>query len=187
MSCNDVTSEAHFRQCAWSAQLVVLSAVCLLAGASTVCGGRWRCDVSAEHRDPEQRCLQNRSSAKPGKLSCGLRAVYRTCSHLAHASLGQAAHACTSASTPGTTLRSGPRASTSSWSANPATIVAPGVIDGGMHLRRGIHLAVIGTARLRDGLRSGTFTIFSHLGNGVKGKSKFSGQWNCGTPPATTH
>ena len=56
-----------------------------------------------------------------------------------------------------------------------------GVIDGGMHLRRGTHLAVIGTARLRDGLRSGTFTIFSHLGNGVKGKSKFSGQWNCGT------
>ena len=61
------------------------------------------------------------------------------------------------------------------------------VIDGGMHLRRGMHLPVIGTARLRDGLRSGTFTIFSHLGNGVKGKSKFSGHWTCGTPPATRH
>ena len=62
-----------------------------------------------------------------------------------------------------------------------------GVIDGGLQLRLDMHMAVTGTARLRDGLRSGTFTIFSHLGSGVKGKSKYTGQWTCGTPLAPKH
>jgi hypothetical protein len=59
-----------------------------------------------------------------------------------------------------------------------------GVIDGGLQLRLDMHMAVIGTARLLDGMRSGTFTIFSHLGDGVKGKSKYTGHWTCGTPLA---
>jgi hypothetical protein len=57
------------------------------------------------------------------------------------------------------------------------------VIDGGLRLPN-MQLAIIGTARLRDGLRSGTFTIFSHVGNGVKGTIKYTGQWTCGTPLA---
>jgi hypothetical protein len=62
-----------------------------------------------------------------------------------------------------------------------------GVIDGGLQLRLDMNMPVIGTARLRDGLRSGTFTIFSHVGGGLKGKSKYTGQWTCGTPLTPKH
>ena len=53
-----------------------------------------------------------------------------------------------------------------------------GVIDGGLQLTLGMNIAIIGTARLRDGLRSSTCTIR----NGSKGKIKYAGQWTCGTP-----
>ena len=58
-----------------------------------------------------------------------------------------------------------------------------GVIDGGLQLNLGMNIAIIGTARLRDGLRSGTFTIR----NGLKGKSKYIGQSTCGTPLVPKH
>ena len=57
------------------------------------------------------------------------------------------------------------------------------VVDGGLQLTLGTNIAIIGTARLRDGLRSGTFTIR----NGLKGKLKYTGQWTCGTPLVPKH
>ena len=56
------------------------------------------------------------------------------------------------------------------------------IIDGGLRfLHPNTHLSVLGTALLRDGLKSGTFTIVDHLGGGVTGKAVFTGQWDCGT------
>ncbi len=40
--------------------------------------------------------------------------------------------------------------------------------------------ALVGTARLTDGLRRGTFTVVEHLGAGVTGTRTFTGSWNCG-------
>lgn len=39
--------------------------------------------------------------------------------------------------------------------------------------------ALVGTARLTDGFRRGTFTVVEHLGAGTTGKTAFTGSWNC--------
>lgn len=56
-------------------------------------------------------------------------------------------------------------------------------IDDGVFrlLRPKREYAVLGTAVVRDGSRSGTFTVVEHLGAGVKGKTVATGQWDCGT------
>jgi hypothetical protein len=49
------------------------------------------------------------------------------------------------------------------------------IVDGGLRLLRPhTHVTTRGTAILRDGLKSGTFTIV------VKGKNVTTGQWDCG-------
>jgi hypothetical protein len=54
------------------------------------------------------------------------------------------------------------------------------IFDGSVALSRAdVNVALIGTARLTDGFRRGTFSVAVHVGNGVPGTRAFSGHWNC--------
>ena len=55
------------------------------------------------------------------------------------------------------------------------------IIDGGMTVTPDIGgMAIVGSARVyNNGVRSGSFTIFQHLGDGVRGPRQFTGYWNC--------
>ncbi len=54
------------------------------------------------------------------------------------------------------------------------------VVDGGLVLASGVHATVVGTARVKAGLRRGTFSVFGHIGNGKTDGRKFTGSWRCG-------
>ena len=54
------------------------------------------------------------------------------------------------------------------------------VIDGGLDLAAGVHAAILGKAQVKAGLRSGTFSVFAHIGNGKSDGRKFTGSWQCG-------
>ena len=54
------------------------------------------------------------------------------------------------------------------------------VIDGGLDLSAGVHSAILGKAQVKAGLRSGTFSVFAHIGNGKSDGRKFTGSWQCG-------
>ena len=54
------------------------------------------------------------------------------------------------------------------------------VIDGRLDLAAGVHAPILGKAHVKAGLRSGTFSVFAHIGNGKSDGRKFTGSWNCG-------
>ena len=145
--------------------------------------------MSRVRRAPRFRAafFQSRSSAKPGKLWCGLRRGVSNVLTPSACFIGVSGARLYFGQYPWDTAPERPSSLYLVVERERGDHSRAAVIDGGMHLRRGMHLPVIGTARLRDGLRSGTFTIFSHVGNGVKGKNKYTGRWTCGTPLAPKH
>jgi hypothetical protein len=54
------------------------------------------------------------------------------------------------------------------------------VVDGGLDLASGVHVTVLGKAKVKAGLRRGTFSVFAHIGNGTSDGRKFTGSWRCG-------
>jgi hypothetical protein len=55
------------------------------------------------------------------------------------------------------------------------------IIDGVLRLAPKADIAVLGTAHVQVGpAKRGTFVLFKHLGNGVLGKARYTGSWNCG-------
>ena len=164
---------------------VALTAICLPLGASAVAanGDAWRC--------PPSTTIPSTVSAETGSvlLVCKPgRAVVRTANGVAHTLTPSA---CFIGAT-GARLHFG----SYPWSKNsnrsqtlyivverrPNSPTRADITDGGVRLLRpNTHLAVLGTALLRDGLKRGTFTILDHLGGGMKGKIVLTGQWDCGT------
>jgi hypothetical protein len=172
------------------APVLTVVAACLLLGASTV-----RADGGAATCQPGTKIPSGVAAGlgevllvcKPGK------AVVRTASGVSHVLTPSAcfigAHGARLyfGPYPWNTASKRPKGLYLVVEREPADQSLAGVIDGGLQLHLDMHTTVIGTARLRDGLRSGTFTIFSHPGSGPKGRSKYTGQWTCGTPLAPKH
>lgn len=166
--------------------VVILVSVCLFPGASAVSadGGGATCPPSTKIP----------SGVVPKPLVCKAgKAVVRTASGVSHVLTPSACFIGTTGARlyfgpyPWDNVSKRPKGLYLVVEREPADHSRAGVIDGGLQLRLDMHMAVIGTARLRDGMRSGTFTIFSHVGSGVKGKSKYTGQWTCGTPLVPKH
>jgi hypothetical protein len=167
--------------------VVIFVTVCLFSGASTVSadGGGATCPPSTKIP----------SGVVPKPLVCKTgEAVVRTASGVSHILTPSACFIGTTGARlyfgpyPWDKVSKRPKGLYLVVEREPADHSRAGVIDGGLQLRLDMHVAVIGgTARLRDGMRSGTFTIFSHVGSGVKGKSEYTGRWTCGTPLAPKH
>lgn len=65
----------------------------------------------------------------------------------------------------------------------PGSQTRAGIADGELELLRpNFQVTPVGSARLQDGLRRGSFTFVESLGGGAKGKRVFTGHWDCGTP-----
>jgi hypothetical protein len=172
------------------ALLVILGTVCLFSGASTVSadGGRATC--------PPSTTIPSGVGAGLGELLLVCKrgkAVVRTASGVSHmltpsaCFIGASGARLYFGSYPWDGVPKRPKGLYLVVEREPDDHSRADVIDGGLQLRLDMQMAVIGTARLRDGMRSGTFAIFSHAGNGVKGKIRYTGQWTCGTPIAPKH
>ena len=171
--------------------VVLFVTVCLFAGASTVGadGGGATCPPSTKIPGGVGAGLgEIMLVCKPGK------AVVRTASGVSHVLTPSACFIGASGARlyfgkyPWDNVSKRPRGLYLVIEREPADRSRAGVIDGGLELSMNVNMAIVGTARLRDGMRSGTFTIFSHLGSsGVTGKRKYTGQWSCGTPLAPKH